>query len=277
MKRAWIVAALSTLVFGCADDGFSSDYKEPGDTSDCRTSDIRTYYADNDMDGYGDPASSMEGCLQGIAGFVDNGGDCDDSQPLVYEGATDLCGDKVDNDCSGADQCAGSLMGHWEFAETSGELTSDASGNLLNGTLLNGLLHTPGTGIVFDGADDYIEVDDSLLFQLPYGTVSAWFMPTVPNVDQAILSKDSNGRDAGGQFSLYLDANGSVRARLQSGNTDYEVASLPVTYNVWHHVVFTFGDNAGMTLYVDDIESGKNPYTGGLIRNEEPLVIGAHR
>ncbi len=268
------MAALSSLVFACAGDGFSSDFKEPGDTSDCRTSDIETYYADTDMDGYGDPASAMEGC-EAIVGFVTNGGDCDDSQPLVYEGATDLCGDRVDNDCSGADACAGSLMGLWEFAETSGELTSDASGNLLNGTLLGGLIHTPGPGILFDGAANYIEVADNLIFQLTEGTVSAWFLPTLANVDQAILSKDSNGNDLGGQLSVYLDANGSVRVRMQSNDTDYQVASLPVTLNQWHHMAFTFGGNAGMTLYVDDIESGKNTYTGGLINNTEPLVIGA--
>ena len=269
------MAALSSLVFACAGDGFSSDYKEPGDTSNCRESDIETYYADSDMDGYGDPDSSMEGC-DGLEGFVNNANDCDDTQPLVYVGATDLCGDKVDNDCSGADQCAGSLMGHWEFAETSGELTSDASGNLNNGTLLGGLLHTTGPGILFDGATNYIEVPDSLLFQLSEGTFSAWFLPTLANVDQAIISKDSNGNDAGGQFSMYFDANGTVRVRLQSANTDYQVASLtPVTLNQWHHVAFTFGGNAGMTVYIDDVEAGKNPYTGGLIRNEEPFVIGA--
>jgi hypothetical protein len=275
MKRAWITAALSSLLIACVGDGFQSDYTDPGDTTNCRASDVRTVYADVDMDGYGDPDSAMEGCLSGIAGFVDNGGDCDDTQPLVYEGATDLCGDKVDNDCSGQDACADSLMGHWTFAETSGELTSDESGHLLNGTLLNGLLHTAGAGLVFDGADDYIEVADSPMFQLSEGTVSTWFMPTLAQVDQAILSKDSNGNDAGGHMSIYFDANGSVRARIQSANDDYEVASLPVALNQWHHVAFTFGGNAGMTLYIDDVEVGKNPYTGGLIRNEEPLVIGA--
>ncbi len=275
MKRAWFTAALSTLLFACVGDGFDSNYTDPGDTTKCRASDIRTYYADNDMDGYGDPDSAMEGCLTGLIGFVDNGSDCDDGQPLVYEGATDLCGDKIDNDCNGADACVGSLMGHWSFTEASGELTNDDSGNLLNGTLLNGLLHTTGSTITFDGADDYIEVQDAELFQLSEGTVSVWFMPTTLGVSQALLSKDSNGRDAGGQFSVYFDENASVRVRIQSAATDYEVASLPVTLNQWHHVAFTFGGNAGMTLYVDNIEAGKNVYTGGLIRNEEPLAIGA--
>ena len=275
MKRAWIAAALSSLVFACAGDGFQTDYQDPGDTTNCRASDIRTYYADNDMDGYGDPNSSMEGCLMGIAGFVDNGGDCDDSQPLVYQGAADLCGDKIDNDCSGGDICAGSLVGNWTFTETAGEITNDDSGNLHNGTLLNGLLHTPGTALVFDGADDYVEVLDSDLFQISAGTVTAWFMPTLPGVNQAILSKDSNGNDAGGQLSIYFDDTNVVRARIQSANNDYEILSLPLTLNQWHHVALTFGGNEGMTLYVDNIEVGKDPYTGALLNNREPLVIGA--
>jgi hypothetical protein len=263
------------MVFACVGDGFQTDYKDPSDTSNCRASDIHTVYADSDMDGYGDPNSGVEGCVTGVAGFVDNGDDCDDNSPLVYQGAVEMCGDKIDNNCSGADACLTSLAAHWTFAETSGELTSDESGNLQNGTLLNGLLHSVGPAITFDGADDYIEVLDSLKFQMDAGTISVWFMPTTSGVDQAILSKDSNDRDAGGQFSIYWDANASVRVMLESANTDYQVASIPMAVNQWHHLAFTFGGNEGMSLYIDDIIAGKDPYTGGLVRNEEPLAIGA--
>lgn len=280
MKRAWFIAALSSITLACAGEGFQTDYQDPDNqdpdnTENCRASDIRTIYADTDMDGYGDPNSVTDGCVTPV-GFVDIAGDCDDTQPLVYTGAVDMCGDKLDNDCSGVDICLPSLAAHWSFAETGGELTSDESGNLLNGTLLNGLLHTPGSSITFDGADDYIEVLDSELFQLSAATISVWFMPTTTGVDQAILSKDSSGDDAGGHLSIYWDANGSVRARLQDNqNNDYEVASIPMPINQWHHIALTFGGNEGITMYIDDVVAGKNPYTGALIRNEEPLVIGA--
>jgi hypothetical protein len=263
------------MTLACVGDGFQTDNQDPGDVENCRASDIRTIYADTDMDGYGDPDTGVEGCTTPV-GFVDVAGDCDDTQPLIYTGATDMCGDKLDNDCSGEDVCLPALAAHWSFSETTGEIAGDESGNILAGVLLGGLLHTTGNHLVFDGADDYVEVADSPIFQMGAGTISMWIMPTTSGVEQAIFSKDSSGDDAGGHLTIYFDVGGSVRARLQDNqNNDYEVASIPMPLNQWHHIAFTFGGNEGMTLYVDDIVAGKDPYTGALIRNEEPLVIGA--
>ena len=49
--------------------------------------------SDRDGDGFGDPASAQ--CPGGSLA------DCDDSEPLAYPGAVDLC-DSVDNDCDGS-------------------------------------------------------------------------------------------------------------------------------------------------------------------------------
>ena len=59
-----------------------------------------TYYRDNDGDGYGDPTFSTDSCTDPEAGWVTNADDCDDSEPLAYDGATEVC-DGVDNDCNG--------------------------------------------------------------------------------------------------------------------------------------------------------------------------------
>jgi hypothetical protein len=278
MSSNWLVAATFAMSCAClADGGFTvKDTNDPDvpDTAQCRPSDIQTIYLDADGDGYGDPAQSAEDCII-PDGWVDNNLDCNDAEPLAYTGATELCGDRIDNDCSGSDACEGSLVAHWGFTESTGLIAADDSGNLLEGTLQGGLIHSSDPTLTFDGQDDYVEVLDTQLFQLSASTLSFWFMPTTLGIEQGLVSKDAGGNGAGGHLSIYYDLDGTVRARLQSSNQTYEISSLPVAVNQWHHVNFTFGGNEGMTLYVDDIEAGKDPYTGGLINNLEPLVIGA--
>ena len=57
-----------------------------------------TWYADTDVDGFGDPAVSTIACFQ-PAGFVSNTTDCNDTEALAWTGATEVC-DGVDNDCN---------------------------------------------------------------------------------------------------------------------------------------------------------------------------------
>ncbi|MCB9758594.1 MAG: hypothetical protein H6739_02015 [Alphaproteobacteria bacterium] len=59
--------------------------------------DVVTWYSDADGDGYGNGAVSLVACDQ-PTGFVENTGDCDDSQAAAWTGATESC-DQIDNDC----------------------------------------------------------------------------------------------------------------------------------------------------------------------------------
>ena len=59
-----------------------------------------TFYGDADGDGYGDPGTTVLACTA-PAGYVDNDGDCDDTDAAINPGATETC-DGVDNDCDGA-------------------------------------------------------------------------------------------------------------------------------------------------------------------------------
>ncbi len=55
------------------------------------------WYADLDEDGYGDPSTETQDC-EGATGFVADGTDCDDADPAVKPGATEVC-NGTDDDC----------------------------------------------------------------------------------------------------------------------------------------------------------------------------------
>ncbi|QEC44074.1 putative secreted protein (Por secretion system target) [Pseudobacter ginsenosidimutans] len=68
----------------------------------------KTWYRDNDNDGYGDEAHSVQSADK-PAGYVDRKGDCNDNNPNIHPGATEVC-DGVDNNCDGrGDDCAPGL------------------------------------------------------------------------------------------------------------------------------------------------------------------------
>ncbi len=74
-----------------------------GKDDDCDNSvdeNVKTqYWKDNDGDGYGGDASSVDAC-QAPAGYVTSNTDCNDDNPAAHPGATEAC-DGIDTNCNG--------------------------------------------------------------------------------------------------------------------------------------------------------------------------------
>jgi hypothetical protein len=67
----------------------------------CACPNGRIYFRDADGDGYGNPGSTIASCDGSLpAGYVSNDSDCDDANPAVHPGATEI-NDGIDNQCSG--------------------------------------------------------------------------------------------------------------------------------------------------------------------------------
>ena len=71
-------------------------------------SDILTWYADEDGDGYGDDTRPIESC-RSLSGYLATPGDCDDTRAAVNPEAVAVCGDGLDNDCDGVGDCGFAL------------------------------------------------------------------------------------------------------------------------------------------------------------------------
>ncbi len=62
-----------------------------------------TCYPDADSDTYGDSSDAGEARETCEAGEVENNTDCDDTDAAIHPGTTDICGNSIDEDCSGTD------------------------------------------------------------------------------------------------------------------------------------------------------------------------------
>ncbi len=109
------------------DDGLDNDCSGDADGPDAV--DALTWYADMDTDGFGDSNDMLVACTA-PAQTSSVGGDCDDNEELARPDGTEVCGDGIDNDCSGdADGPDASDATSW-FADLDEDTWGDAGSPL---------------------------------------------------------------------------------------------------------------------------------------------------
>ncbi len=96
-----------------------------GIDQDCNGSDLTqltTYYADTDNDGYGDPANTTEAAAL-PEGYVENSSDCDDAKENVNPGADEAC-NGIDDNCNAVtDEMCDGLPGIVTLVSPTGTVT----------------------------------------------------------------------------------------------------------------------------------------------------------
>ncbi len=100
-----------------------------GDIDGSDSVDADTWYADLDIDGFGDPLSAIVACEQ-PSGYLTDGTDCDDHDNAVNTAASELC-DGVDNDCDGLTDDATALDATTWNADNDGDGYGDSSSTVL--------------------------------------------------------------------------------------------------------------------------------------------------
>ena len=172
---------------------------------------------------------------------------------------------------------AGRLVGYWKLDETDGETAKDAAGD--NDGLLQGdprwQYHSRarGGGLLFDGADDYVDCGRSTVFDITDTiTAAAWVtIGTVGTDWQTIVSKgDSAWRLStyGRTRRFHFAVCGSPWVNLVDGN-------IEVPAGEWHHVCGTY-DGQAIRLYVDGVLDAGRPNSDPIPANTHKVYIGAN-
>jgi len=131
---------------------------------------------------------------------------------------------------------------------TSGTTLYDISGNNYNGDLVGGPTFNSSNGgsIVFDGSDDYINVNSggSILSNVNY-TKIAWFYITNLATSNNIISGGNTGQHA------FWTAGGNKLNAGHNGNWTTVVSTTTLVTNTWYCGAVTFDTTNGWKLYVN--------------------------
>lgn len=126
-----------------------------------------------------------------------------------------------------------------------------------------------GRALVFDGANDYLELPDSTALN-PSGalTLAAWVKLSNPGADQKVIGKGQNYLlgVVGGQLYPEIWDSAGTRYALNAG-------SIPA--NTWTHLAVTWQSGGQLIGYINGLEVGRTSAGTGPIRSStSPLRAG---
>ncbi len=170
------------------------------------------------------------------------------------------------NDISQLYNFAPGPVGYWKMDERSGTSAADSSGNGLTGTLTSGPTYSAGkygSGVNFDGSDDYITVaDNSSLEGFRAMTVCGWGkLNGYDATDGSVIAAKSVtavGASVSDPYSLWnlaVDTTGKVLFAVSTGSVSSRVlltSTNTVSLNAWHYICGTY-DGTTVRAYIDGV------------------------
>jgi len=232
----------------------------------------KTYYKDQDGDGYGDQSLSVVGC-PAPAGFVLDDTDCDDSNANINPGVMEIC-DGIDNNCNG--QIDEDLLIDY-FADADGDGYGDPgnsvaacnppSGFITDNTDCNDADDAvyPGAAEVCDGLDNdcnglidepCLDPCDSLNMFLTTITQSTYRIKQNIEADATITTNENIALHAGNTIELLPEfevlSGGEIVAIIEDCDDVNLSISVPNTATKHLHYLEANGAEAGPYLLTKD-------------------------
>jgi hypothetical protein len=156
-----------------------------------------------------------------------------------------------------------------EIIDETGNFNTQAINGAVTDNELSARTGNPGTcgyGI-FDGKDDYIQLDDDPRLDLKSElSISVWINPKVlPSSGlKTIVSKDEN-------YEFHLQPSGEINWWWRTHS--FSTSGAAIKAGSWYHIAITYRSGK-QVIYVNGIEKGSRTYTGDLTLNNDPFQIG---
>lgn len=244
------------------------------------------YYRDFDGDTYGDASNTSVSCTGAPTGYVANNTDCNDNNGNIHPGAIEVCGDGLDNDCSGGD-LACSSVNTWIGNTT--QWSSPSNWN--NGVVPNAcgdhvLIPSSPAGGNYPalGATSYtvgnLTIQDNATITIGLLAGNTRTLSVCGNIvagsstNAVITGTSSNGlvligsgaqQISGKLRANIVNVNNSSTGVTVTGNLEIVTALLLTAGNVTNSGTVTLKSDATSTAYLDNFTSGTaGNYTGNL-------------
>ena len=182
-------------------------------------------------------------------------------------------------------QLSKELIWFWLFNEGTGNIAHDISNTHTHGSLRNMSQNSYdsgwtgsefGGGLKYDGINDYVLFGTNEIFNDE--SISLWFKSTAANNDTRLF--DAN------YIGIYVNNTGgggsgdSLQGTVHDGSA-FRAVEWPWTNindNTWYHVVFTYGKDGNVKLYVNgDLKDTNATYNGTVGSTSEIQVLGSKR
>jgi hypothetical protein len=197
--------------------------------NDCDTfvdedaADALEWYLDADGDGYGIDATEPACDLP--PGFADNADDCDDANSATNPGAQEVCGDGIDNDCSGSgDGCE--LLGEEDLGDAATILYGETSFTNVGTAFARGDIDGDGVDDLFLGTRSLITGEGGVGHEVYSGSAYLVYGPVTDTrrldqkVDPTILPEEE-ATWFGQSIAVAGDVNGDGYQDLLLGDPEW--------------------------------------------------------
>jgi hypothetical protein len=155
----------------------------------------------------------------------------------------------------------------------------DGSGNGLNGIVVGSPSYVPGPtgyGMAMDfNGDDYVDCGNDEDFSITeYLTVALWVnIRTIPTAWTGAITKGNTAW----RISNY-NTTQQMHFGFENGSRGWQAANSETELNAgeWYHVCGVYDINVGAKIYINGVEDGRNPDTGGITQNTSIVAIGTN-